>query len=321
MKKGLGLVMATALTLWASGANAAYPEKSVTIIVPYAAGGVTDTIARIVGQNLSETWGKQVIIENKPGAAGAIGVAAAVKARPDGYTLLFSTSSEITVNPAVYKKLSYDPLTQLRPIRKMASMPMAWVVNKNVPITSLEELVTKAKAEPGKITYSSVGNGSVNHLAGEMFAAATGIKLLHAAYNGGAPATTAVVSGEVMLGMVTYSSALPFLKTGEIRMLGVTTQKPPAADPGARTIGSSMIPGYDVATWLGVYAPVKIPQDIAESVGKAIDQALKDPKVTESLTRQGFTTLILKDEELRAQITKDIAQFKKVAADLNLYLD
>lgn len=321
MKTRIALIVASALSLMATNVHAAFPEKPVTIIVPYAAGGVTDTIARIVGQKLSETWGKQVIIENKPGAAGAIGVAAAVKARPDGYTLLFSTSSEITVNPAVYRKLAYDPLTQLLPIRKMATMPMAWVVNKNVPVTSLEELVAKAKAEPGKVTYSSVGNGSVNHLAGEMFAAATGIKMLHAAYNGGAPATTAVVSGEVMLGMVTYSSALPFLKTGEIRMLGVTTQKPPAADPNARTIGSSMIPGYDVATWLGVYAPVKMPPDIADAVGKAIDQALKDEKVTESLTRQGFTTLILKDEELRAQIKKDISQFKKVAADLNLYLD
>jgi tripartite-type tricarboxylate transporter receptor subunit TctC len=321
VKTRIALIVASALSLMATNVHAAFPEKPVTIIVPYAAGGVTDTIARIVGQKLSETWGKQVIIENKPGAAGAIGVAAAVKARPDGYTLLFSTSSEITVNPAVYRKLAYDPLTQLLPIRKMATMPMAWVVNKNVPVTSLEELVAKAKAEPGKVTYSSVGNGSVNHLAGEMFAAATGIKMLHAAYNGGAPATTAVVSGEVMLGMVTYSSALPFLKTGEIRMLGVTTQKPPAADPNARTIGSSMIPGYDVATWLGVYAPVKMPPDIADAVGKAIDQALKDEKVTESLTRQGFTTLILKDEELRAQIKKDISQFKKVAADLNLYLD
>lgn len=319
-KFGAALLLAS-LTSMAPANAADFPSRNVTLIVPYSAGGVTDTIARLVGQRLSKTWGQQVIVENKPGASGVIGIENLMKSAPDGYTLLFATNSEITVNPAVFKKLSYDPTKDLKAVVMMANMPIVWVVNKDVNINSISDLLVEAKKKPGKIAYSSVGNGSINHLAGEWFAHDAGVSLLHVPYTGGAPATTAVVSGEVPLGMVTLSSALPFIKSGEIKPIGTTTAERSKYVPNLPTFAESGLPGYDAMIWLGVFAPAGVSQEIVDKVRRDVEAAMKDPAIIENLSKSAFTPASLNGKAFEDRIKSDIEQFRTLAAKLNLKLN
>lgn len=320
MKKFMSIVGVATLLLIPTVASA-YPDKPVRIIVPFPPGGVTDIAARVIGQKLSEQWKQQVIVENKPGAGGIIGVDTAVRSPADGYTLLMATNGEFTINPAVYAKLPYDPQKDVVPIIMATSTPLMWVANTNAPINSIPELIAAAKEKPGAIAYSTPGNGTMNHLTGEWFSLATGTKYLHVPYKGGAPAATAIASGEVPVGVVAISSGLPFIKSGKVKVLGLTTAKRSARAADWPTAAESGVKDFDAAIWVGLFAPAGTPQAILTQVENDVRQALKDPAVADRLAAVGAEPVGMPANELKERIKVDAARFMKIAKEAEIRLD
>lgn len=298
-----------------------YPDKPVRMIVPFPPGGVTDIAARVIGQKLSEQWGQQVIVENRPGAGGMIGVDLAVRSPADGYTLLMATNGEFTINPAVYAKMPYDPQKDVVPIIMATSTPLMWVANANTAINSIPELIAAAKAKPGTIAYSTPGNGTMNHLTGEWFSLATGTKFLHVPYKGGAPAATAIASGEVQVGVVAISSGLPFIKSGKVKVLGLTTAKRSARAADWPTAAESGVQDFDAAIWVGLFAPAGTPPAILTKVENDVRQALKDPAVVDRLAAVGAEPVGMPAAELKERIKVDAARFMKIAKEAEIRLD
>ncbi len=320
MKKFMSIVGIATLLLIPTIASA-YPDKPVRIIVPFPPGGVTDIAARVIGQKMSEQWKQQVIVENKPGAGGIIGVDTAVRSPADGYTLLMGTNGEFTINPAVYAKLPYDPQKDVVPIIMATSTPLMWVANANAPINSIPELIAAAKEKPGAIAYSTPGNGTMNHLTGEWFSLATGTKFLHVPYKGGAPAATAIASGEVPVGVVAISSGLPFIKSGKVKVLGLTTAKRSARAADWPTAAESGVKDFDAAIWVGLFAPAGTPQTILTQVENDVRQALKDPAVADRLAAVGAEPVGMPASELKERIKMDAARFMKIAKEAEIRLD
>lgn len=320
MKKLISIAGLAALLLIPAAASA-YPDKPVRVIVPFPPGGVTDIAARVIGQKLSEQWKQQVIVENKPGAGGIIGVDQVVRSPADGYTLLMATNGEFTINPAVYAKLPYDPQKDVVPIIMATSTPLMWVANANAPINSIPELIAAAKDKPGTIAYSTPGNGTMNHLTGEWFSLATGTKFLHVPYKGGAPAATAIASGEVPVGVVAISSGLPFIKSGKVKVLGLTTAKRSARAADWPTAAESGVKDFDAAIWVGLFAPAGTPQAILTQVENDVRQALQDPAVVDRLAAVGAEPVGMPASELKERIKVDAARFMKIAKEAEIRLD
>jgi tripartite-type tricarboxylate transporter receptor subunit TctC len=320
MKKLVSIAGLVALLLVPAAASA-YPDKPVRVIVPFSPGGVTDIAARVIGQKLSEQWKQQVIVENRPGAGGIIGVDQAVRSPADGYTLLMATNGEFTINPAVYSKLPYDPQKDVVPIIMATSTPLMWVANANTPINSIPELIAAAKEKPGTIAYSTPGNGTMNHLTGEWFSLATGTKFLHVPYKGGAPAATAIASGEVPVGVVAISSGLPFIKSGKVKVLGLTTAKRSARAADWPTAAESGVRDFDAAIWVGLFAPAGTPQAILTQVENDVRQALKDSAVVDRLAAVGAEPVGMSANELKERIKVDAARFMKIAKEAEIRLD
>ena len=320
MKKTFAL-MSLALTLAAPTGAFAYPDKPVRIIVPFAPGGVTDIAARVIGQKLSDQWKQPVIVENRPGAGGTIGVDQAVRSPADGYTLLMATNGEFTINPAIYAKLPYDPQKDVVPIIMATSTPLMWVANAKTPINSIPELIAAAKQKPGEIAYSSPGAGTMNHLTGEWFALATGTKLLHVPYRGGAPAATAIASGEVPVGVVAISSGLPFIQSGKVKVLGLTTAKRSARSAEWSTVAEAGVKDFDAAIWVGLFAPAGTPSAILAQVEKDVRIALQDAFVVERLSTVGAEPVGMSSKELAERIKVDAARFMKIAKDADIRMD
>ena len=319
MKK-LIWIAALALLLMPAAASA-YPDKPVRLIVPFPPGGVTDIAARVIGQKLSEQWKQQVIVENRPGAGGIIGVDQAVRSPADGYTLLMATNGEFTINPALYAKLPYDPQKDVVPIIMATSTPLMWVANANAPINSIPELIAAAKEKPGTIAYSTPGNGTMNHLTGEWFSLATGTRFLHVPYRGGAPAATAIASGEVPVGVVAISSGLPFIKSGKVKVLGLTTAQRSARGADWPTAAESGVKDFDAAIWVGLFAPAGTPPAILTQVENDVRRALKDPAVVDRLATVGAEPVGMPANELKERIKVDAARFMKIAKDAEIRLD
>jgi tripartite-type tricarboxylate transporter receptor subunit TctC len=320
MRKIIALI-GLAVTLAAPTAAFSYPDKPVRIIVPFSPGGVTDIAARVIGQKLSEQWKQQVIVENRPGASGIIGVDQAVRSPADGYTLLMGTNGEFTINPAIYAKLPYDAQKDVVPIVMATSTPLMWVANAKTPINSIPELIAAAKAKPGELAYSSPGTGTMNHLTGEWFSLATGTKFLHVPYKGGAPAATAIASGEVPLGLVAISSGLPFVKSGKVKVLGLTTEKRSSRAPDWPTAAESGVKDFDAAIWVGLFAPAGTPPAIVTQVENDVRAALKDPSVVERLSTVGAEPVGMGSSELAERIKADAARFMKIAKEANIKVD
>ncbi len=300
----------------------AYPTRPVRMIVPFSPGGTTDIIARIIGQKLSEVWGQQVIIDNRPGADGNIGLEIVSKASPDGYTLVTTINGQFAMNPHLQAKLPFRPFEDFTTISVFADTPHVLIAYAAGSINSIGELIAAAKAKPGHITYSSAGRGVPGHITAEWFASEAGIKLLHVPYKGGGPASAAVASGEVMAGMVGAPAALSFLKAGRVKVLGVTGTQRLAFAPDWPTIAESGVPGINSTMWVGVFAPAGVPRAVIDKVSADLTRAMRLPDVQQRLVAVGANPVAASTpEEALARLKRDFTQYQKVIQKANIRLE
>lgn len=291
---------------------AAYPDKPVRMLVGFAPGGGTDTTARTIGIPLAEALGQQIIVDNRPGAAGNIAADITAHAVPDGYTILMGTIAALAINPSLYQKLPFDPLKDFEPISLVVSSMNVLVVHPSVAAKSVKELIALAKAQPNKLSYGSSGVGGAGHLAGVLFDQLAGTKMTHVPYKGGAPAMIALVSGEVNLVFATAETAVPQVKANKIRALGVTTAKRSALVPDLPTIAEAGLPGYEANNWYGLVAPAKTPPAIVERLNREVVKVLNMPNVKEQLFRSGLDASPSTPKEFSAYIKSEIAKWAKV---------
>src|ERR1700704_4222650 len=303
-------VWATCLSF--SAAAQAYPAKPVRIIVPFAPGGGSDFIARFTAQRLSGSFGSQVIVENKPGAGGLLGIEQGVKADPDGYTFTLIASS-YTVNPALYS-LKYDPVNDITPVVQISQGPMLVVVNPKVPAKSAAELIALAKAKPGTLNFASAGQGSITHMACELFAYMAGIKMNHIPYKGTGPALTDTIGGQTDVFFSSTATAMPHVKSGKLRAVAVTTSKRIAALPEVPTVAESGVSGYEVVLWHGLIGPRGLPRPIVERINGEVTKVLQIKQTAEQLQSDGVAPAGGTPEQFHAQIRKEIDIWRKVAA-------
>jgi tripartite-type tricarboxylate transporter receptor subunit TctC len=310
------LILLLAALLGLAAQAQTYPAKPVRIIVPFAPGGGSDFIARFTAQRLTESLGKQVIVENRPGAGGLVGIEAGVKADPDGYTLTLIASS-YTVNPALYR-LKFDPVNDVTPVVQISQGPMVVAVNPKLPAKSLQELVALAKAKPGQLSFASAGQGSITHMAAEYFISLAGIKLTHVPYKGTGPALTDTIGGQVDMFFSSTATALPHVKAGRLRALAVTTSKRLAAEPAVPTIAESGVPGYDVPLWHGLIGPKGLPQPIVERINSEVSRILRLKETAEQLQTDGVSPAGGSAGEFRKRIEAEIALWRKVVASTGI---
>ncbi len=310
-----GLLLASTV----AGAQASYPVKPVKIVVAFAPGGGSDFIARLLAVKLGEKLGQPVIVENRPGAGGNLGAELALKAPPDGYTLFLAAAS-YTVNPNIYK-LSFDSVRDMTPIAQLARGPFIVAVNPKLPVNSLKELVDMARKQPGKLTYGSAGNGSIVHMVTEYFLDTTGIDVVHAAYKGTSPALTDTIAGHVQLVFGTVASTLPFIKSGQLKALAVTTPRRLAALPDVPTVMEAGYPSYQVTNWHGLIAPKGLPRDIQLKLNKAVNDALKASGMEAGMAQDGLTAAGGMPEEFGALLGSEVARWGALAKKRNIRAD
>lgn len=315
------LAAGTAFAQTSAQANAqAYPVKPIRLIVPFPPGGTTDILARTVGQKLTVALGQPVVIENRPGAGATIGADAVAKAPADGYTLLMGAVHH-TIAPSVYKRLSYDVQKDLAPVSVVAIVPNVLVVGPGFPAKTVQELVAYAKANPGKLTYASNGNGTAHHLIGEQFKAQTGTDIGHIPYKGSAPAITDLMGGQVSMMFDTTSSALPYIKAGKLRALAVATAKRSSALPDVPTLAEAGLPGFDIASWFGVMAPAGTPPEIVAKLSAEISRSLASDDVKQQFAAIGAEPVGNTPAQMRSQIQTEIGRFGKLVKQANLSMD
>jgi tripartite-type tricarboxylate transporter receptor subunit TctC len=299
-----------------------YPTRPVRLVVPYVAGGPTDAQARLFADYLARDLKQSVFVENKGGAQGAIGAEAVAHGNPDGYTMLFTTSSVIELNPVLYKKLAYDPDRELRVLGILTDVPMIMIVNPSVPAKTIAEFVAYAKQNPGKLNFGSAGSGSIGQLAGEMFKQQTGIEMTHVPYKGAGAAMTDLLSGQIQVMFESVGISLPHVQAGSVRPLGVSSAERIAELPDLPTIAESGYPGYRVSVWYGVAAPSGMPAEAAQLIGTSINHALGDEAFRASLTRAGFAPLKPQGEvDIKQFVETDRARWLTVVKQLNFSLD
>jgi tripartite-type tricarboxylate transporter receptor subunit TctC len=290
-----------------------YPTKPVRIIVPFAPGGGSDFIARFMAQRLTTAFGTQVIVENKPGAGGVLGIEAGVKSAPDGYTLTLIASS-YTVNPSVYK-INFDPVTDITPIIQMSQGPLLVVANPKFPVKTVKELIALAKSKPGDVTFASAGQGSVIHLASELFASMAGIKMNHIPYKGTGPALTDTIAGQTNIFFSSTANAMPHVKSGRLKAIAVTTAKRIPALPEVPSVAESGVPGYEVTLWHGLIGPKGLPRAIVDRINSEVTKALTLKETAEQLQSDGVAPAGGTPEQFAARIKNEIGVWRKVVAD------
>lgn len=290
-----------------------YPSKPVRIIVPFAPGGGSDFIARFMAQRLTESLGSQVIVENKPGAGGVIGIEQGIKSAADGYTLVLIASS-YTVNPSVYK-LNFDPVADITPVVQISQGPLLIVVNPSVPVKTAKDLIALAKSKPGEINFASPGQGSVIHMATEYFDSMARIKMNHIPYKGTGPALTDTISGQTAVLFSSTATALPHVKSGRLKPIGVTTAKRLPALPEVPTVAESGLPGYEVVLWHGLIGPKGLPKAVVDRINGDVNKSLSLKETTAQLENDGVAPAGGTPEQFAAQIKKEIGVWRKVAAD------
>ena len=291
---------------------AAFPSKPVRLIVPFTPGGSTDILARAIGQKLSESWRQPVVIENRPGAGGAIGMELAAKAPADGTTMVMGHIGTLAANPALYRSLSYDPVRDFAPVTLVAMVPNVLVVGPAVPSRSVAEFVALAKSKPGKLDYGSGGNGSAAHLAMEYFKLKAGVDLQHVPYKGTAPALTDLLGGQIAVILTGLPPVLQHVRSGKLRILGVASAQRLKGFPDIPTIAESGVPGYEATQWYGLLAPAATPKDIVAKLNSDAVKALKDPSVAERLAGEGAEPVGDTPEQFGAFIRSEIELWGKV---------
>lgn len=297
-----------------------FPNKPVTLVVPQAAGGANDAIARVVAQKLAEISGQSFVVENRPGAGGNIGTAFVAKARPDGYTLLMTADSAYVINPSLYKSTGFDPLKDFEPISTVATAGYVLVANNNFPPNNTAELIQLAKQQPGRIMIGSAGNGTVNHLVGEMLNKAAGIDLVHVPYKGASAAVTDLVGGQVQVSVQSLPSSISFIRSGRIKVLGVVNEKRLAALPSTLPIQET-VAGLSVTPWYGVFAPAGTPKQVALQLQSLINQAIESSDYKEKLANLGAEPYNLSADKFTTLIRSELPRWAKAVKDSGASID
>jgi tripartite-type tricarboxylate transporter receptor subunit TctC len=299
----IGAAIATNVVGPTSAAN--YPTRPVTFVVPYAPGGATDLLARTLGHYLDQKLGQPFVIENKPGASSAIAGTFLSKAEPDGYTILMATSTTMAINPSAFKKLDYRPLVDLTPVALIANSPFVLVVNNDLPVRSVTDLVKLAKSRPGELNYGSSGSGSSHHLDMVLLSNMTGIKLTHVPYKGTVPALNDVMAGHVQMMFSDMSTALPLIRAGKLRAIGVSSDKRLAGAPELQTIAENGLPDYDAAAWQMVVMPAKTPDDIVNKLHDTLKAYQETSEFKKSITQRGLEPLVTPSRAEMKKFVKD----------------
>ncbi|HEX2828218.1 MAG TPA: tripartite tricarboxylate transporter substrate binding protein [Burkholderiales bacterium] len=299
-------------------AGAQYPSRAIRMVVPFPPGG-SDTVARLVARRMSDTLGQQIVIDNRPGAAGVIGTQIVSQAAPDGYTLVFITAS-LTITPAT-TKLPYDLTRDFSAVAPVATGPLVLVVHPSVPAKSVAELVALSKAKPDALNYASSGTGSITHLAAELFRSMTGAAMTHVPYKGTGPAQNELLAGRVQAMFGVLAPALPHVQAGKLRALGVTSATRSKLAPNVPTISESGVKGYEAATWYGILAPARTPAPVVQTVAKHVAMAVADPEVSDRLTTIGFEPLgPMSPSAFKGYVAAEIAKWSKLIKQAGIEL-
>lgn len=309
---GLAAVAGTSSFAQSGGASPVYPDKTVRIIVPFAPAGAGDLFARSVAQRLRDALGQEVIVENRGGAGGTIGLGYAAKAAPDGYTLALGNLGTLAINPTLYKDIPYDSIKSFEPVSLIGGTPLILVVHPSLPVKSVKELIVLAKAQPGKLNYASAGSGGPTHLTMELIKSQLGLNIVHVPYKGNVAAITSVVTGETDMMITTILTPLPHMKNGRLRGLAVTTAKRQPAVPDIPTLAETAIPGFDASGWYGILAPAGTPRSVIAKLNAVIVEMMNSPEVRASFTKQGLEVFGSTPEQFSEKIRSEMVKWGKI---------
>lgn len=313
----LALTFCCSTSSWAA---TPYPERPVRVIVPFATGGGTDIMGRVLSERLTVSLGKPFVVENRPGGGAMIGAEVVAKAPADGYVLLLGTSAELTISPSLYGRDPYNPVTDFIPIAMLGVSPAILIANLKFPGNSVRELVALAKANPGKFTFSSGGTGTNPHLAGELMKILAGINMIHVPYRGGGPAQTAIIGGEVDLAFTTIATTAAHLKAKQVKALAVISQKRSPLVPEVPSVAEQGIPNYEVVTWFGLFAPAQTPKDVIDTLRAAVDKALREKEMQTRLDLLGIEIGSVEQggDVLINRIRSELAMWRRVIKEAGI---
>jgi tripartite-type tricarboxylate transporter receptor subunit TctC len=296
-------------------AQGSWPDRPITLLVPYAPGGYTDLVARLTARYVEKALGKAVVVESRAGAGGIVGTQAVANAAPDGYTFCVCSVGAISIAPFA-QKISYDPVKDLAPVSLVSTIVQAVIVKKDLPVKSMAELVAYAKANPGKLNYGSSGAGGLTHYSVELFEARTGTHMVHIPFKGGSLSTAAVISGDVDLSFANMTDALPQIEAGTVRGIAVTSLERSPYLPGLPSVHETVVPNYLVETWNGIMAPAKTPEPIINKLADVLLKMADDPEIKEQMRKAGSSTVKSTPAQFRAQIEQEMAQWKPMVAEI-----
>jgi tripartite-type tricarboxylate transporter receptor subunit TctC len=298
-----------------------YPAKPIHILVPYAPGGISDIASRILGAKLTEAWGQQVLVENRPGGNGFIAMAAAAKAAPDGYTMVMATGGDVAINPAMFKEMPYDVEGDLAPIAMVSDAPLVLAAHAGAPYNTVADVIAAAKAQRGRISVATPGNGSINQIVLEWMALNTGTQFQHIPYKGGAPAAAALAAGDIPLGVLASSSVAPHVKSGRVRVLAVTMAKRSTLNPEWPTLQQEGVKEIDASNWTALFAPKATPQPIIDKLNAEVVKILNMPDVKERFAGGGVVTIPSSAAELDARVKQEAERFRAIVQKANIRPD
>ena len=302
-------------------AQAAWPAKAITIIVPFSAGGTTDILARVVGQGLSQELGRPVLIDNRPGAGGNIGGQAVVRSPADGYTLFMGTVGTQSINGSLYKKMPFDPAKDFAPISRVANVPNLLVANPSQPFKTVKELIAYAKAHPGKVNFGSSGNGSSIHLSGELFKSMAKVDMVHVPYKGSAPAVTDLMGNQIAIMFDNLPSSIQYVRAGKLRPIAVTTAKRSPELPDVPTIAEAGVPGYEAVSWFGLLAPAATPKPVVDRLAATVAKVMAQPEIRKKISEQGAEPVAETPAKFQEFITAETAKWTQVVKDSGASVD
>jgi tripartite-type tricarboxylate transporter receptor subunit TctC len=322
MRKSFGLGLAAAISFACIEGSQAetYPSRPITMVVATEAGGTTDMLARLIGEKFQKRLGQPVIVENRPGAGNIIGTSYVAKAKPDGYTLLMGSSSPLTVNPAIYATLPYDAQRDFQPICLLAFGRIIIVANASLPVTNLKEMISYSKIHPGETTYATPGNGTTQHLIGEMLKGETGLDMRMVPYRGSGPALTDVLAGRVSFMVDNLNTSLPQVRAGTLHAIAVTSADRVETAPDIPTVAESGVPGFAVNAWVGLVGPIGMPRDAVNTLFRSLSEILHEPDVKEKLATAGLDIDGGSPEKLSEQIRSEIVRYREIIKKANIQI-
>jgi tripartite-type tricarboxylate transporter receptor subunit TctC len=312
----LGCLLFCCGAAWAQS----YPDKPIRLVVPWPPGGSVDIVGRLIGVKLGQTLGQTIVIDNRSGASGNIGMDAVAKSRPDGYTLVLNTIP-IATNPGLFSQMPFDVIKDFTPIALIAKMPHVLIATQALPVNTMRELIALAKTQPDKLTYSSAGNGSTFHMAGELFKHLSNTAIVHVPYRGGGPALTDAISGQVNISFPSLVAAVPFVKAGKVKVLAVTSASRSALLPDVPTIAEAGLPGYEFTSWFMLLAPAGTPRDIVMKVNQAVTDAMKSPELAERFAKEGTEIVSGSPEQAAAFLNVELAQWSRIIKERGIKSD